>query len=374
MNMKTARKLLALLLGFSVVLLNETPVLAAQVTRLSVSLSDTRPTVSNAHTWAFTHTSAATLKGIVFSYCTQPSGACTKPGTLVTSAGVEGTVTGLTAADWTLHAVGISQPRFENTTANGEAISAGTPVSIQMTTITNPDIGGADACTASSNTSTATCYVRLGTYTTTDGSSGLVDQGIGSFTVINFITVTARVDPTFTFVVSEVLHDAIHNGITASEDSTYSSLPFGNLTAGTPKYAAHQLNVTTNTENGYTVTMKMLSQMTGIYSANNIDPFVGSAAVWGTPQDWSHPNGTTTPNDNSAWIGANTTGANVAGWTQPMTGKFGPVNNSENQVMHGLRSDNGATAVYVTYAIEANVFQPADTYTGTLVYNALPTY
>ncbi len=34
----------------------------------------------------------------------------------------------------------------------------------------------------------------------------------------------------------------------------------------------------------------------------------------------------------------------------------------------------GASGVYVTYAVEANVYQPADTYTGVLVYNALPTY
>jgi len=371
-NMKSTFKVLSLSLAAVAFVVVAGQALAAQVTRLAVSLSDSRPTVSNSHTWSFTHTQSATLKSITFQYCTLPSGSCTKPTGLVTSGAQEGTITGLTAADWTLNAAG-SHPRLENTTAGGQGITANQPMSIQMTTITNNDITGSGCATASNN-STATCYVRFFSYTSVDGVTGLVDEGIASYTIISAITVTARVDPTFTFVISESVADTVHTGITTSVSSTYNTLPFGNLTAGTPKYAAHQLNVTTNTENGYTVTMSMLTQMTGVYTSNNIDPFVGGGSVWGTPTAWSEPNGST-PNDNTGWIGANTTDADVSGWsTQPMTGYFGPVESAANQVMRGTRSDNGANAVYVTYAIEANVFQPADTYTGTIVYNALPTY
>jgi hypothetical protein len=371
-KMKNIQNLIVLLLGVVFTLLSVTTASAAQVTRLSVSLSDSRPEVSNNHTWSFTHTQAATLKSITFNYCTAPSGGCIKPGSLITSTATKGSVSGLTDADWTLNAAG-GAPRLENITANGQGISARTPISITLNSITNNPIAGSN-CTAASNNSTATCYVQLATFTSSDGLSGLTDEGIASYTVVSAVTVSARVDPTFTFVVSLVADATSHNGITTSVASTYNTLPFGNLTAGTPKYAAHQLNVTTNTENGYTVNMKMLTQMTGVYTANNIDPFVGNSAVWGTPQDWTHPNGNT-PNTNTGWIGANTTDADVAGWSgQPMTGKFGPVESTDDEVMRGLRSDSGATPVYVTYALEANVFQPADTYTGTIVYNALPTY
>jgi hypothetical protein len=372
--MKTARKVLALLLGLSTIFFNVAPAFAAQVTNLKVSLSDTRPSVSNSHTWSFTHTSASTLKGIQFSYCIQPSGGCTKPTGLNTNGAVKGAITGLTDADWTLHATGLAAPRLENITADGQAVSAGTVISVTMTTITNNPIGTNQAteCHSVGGGTAATWYVNLGTSTSTDASSGLVDEGSASYTIVASVEVTARVDPTFTFLISSVANNTTNNSITTTGNSTFSSLGFGNLTAGTPKYLAHQLNVTTNTENGYTVSIKMLSQMTGIYSSNNVDPFVGGGSVWSTPTTWSLPNGTT-PNDNTAWIGANTTGTNV-GWSQPAAGLFGPVENSEHIVMHGLSSDNGTTAVFVTYAIEANVFQPADTYTGTVVYNALPTY
>ncbi len=36
--------------------------------------------------------------------------------------------------------------------------------------------------------------------------------------------------------------------------------------------------------------------------------------------------------------------------------------------------DNGQTPVYVNYALEVNVYQPADVYSGTLIYTATTTY
>src|SRR5262249_4614520 len=115
---------------------------------------------------------------------------------------------------------------------------------------------------------------------------------------------------------------------------------------------------------------KMVTQMTGVYSANNIDPFI---APWGTPTTWTDPTGST-PNDNTGWVGANTTDTDVTGWSASPSQKFGTISATANIVMQKSSSDNGSAPVYVTYAIEANVFQPADTYTGTLIYNALPTY
>jgi hypothetical protein len=372
--MKSARKLLALLLGLTSTLAIAGQVYASQVTRLALSLSDSRPSTSSVHTWTFTHTSAGTIKSIRFTYCTHPSGGCTTPPNLNTSGATISSLAPLTAANWTMDAT-TSPGSYYIRYLTGEVVSAGTPMTLAFSGVTNGTIGTnqANECLSDTAHSAATCYVLLGTYTGSDGATGLVDEGIASFTIVNSVEVTARVDPTFTFTVGGVAGTQQHNGITTTTASDFNTLHFGNLTAGTAKYMAQQLNVTTNTENGYTVTVKMLSQMTGIYSANNVDPFVGTGATWGAPHSWTDPNGTT-PNDNTAWIGANTTGNDIAGWTQPATGLFGPVNATENVVMHGLNSDNGTVATFVSYAIEANVFQPADTYTGTLVYNALPTY
>jgi len=101
--------------------------------------------------------------------------------------------------------------------------------------------------------------------------------------------------------------------------------------------------------------------------------FTVDGGGWGTPQPWESPV-STTPNALTGWLGANTTDTDVPGWSLAPEEKFGPVELSNNVVMQGAGSDAGTTRVYVTYAIEVNVRQPADTYTGRLIYSALPTY
>jgi hypothetical protein len=369
--MRSTKRIIGILLGLTTTLATVAPALALQVRSLRIILGTSVAAVSTTHTWQFTNSSGNTIKSITFTYCKQPSGTCVTPDNLTTSAATKTGLTGLTDANWSLLVGTNGSPRLVETTGLGEGVTNTTIVNLIMGGINNSSIGD---CNPVSNNSSDTCYAKLTTYTDTAGLPGnKVDEGIGSYTIIEAVQVTARVDPTFTFVVSAVTSNTAHNGVTTSETSTYSTLPFGNLTAGTPKYTAHQLNVTTNTENGYTVAMRMSVQMAGVYSANNIDPFAAATVSWSNPVVWSEPTGTT-PNDNTSWIGANTSNNVVGGWTGADEGKFGPVASSENVVMQELRSDNGTVPTYVTYAIEANVFQPADTYTGTLLYSALPTY
>jgi hypothetical protein len=81
---------------------------------------------------------------------------------------------------------------------------------------------------------------KIGTYSdaSTDAAN-LIDSGVASVTFVEQVSVTARVDATFTFVVDGVAN-VTHNGVTTSVSSAYNTLPFGSLTAGTPKYAAHR--------------------------------------------------------------------------------------------------------------------------------------
>jgi hypothetical protein len=180
------------------------------------------------------------------------------------------------------------------------------------------------------------------------------------------------ISPMLTFTIAGTAARSVINGITTSEASTYSTLPFGNMTAGIPKYTAHQLSVTTNSSWGYTVTMQLGSYLQGNYLSNNIDPFTGSGATWASPQAWSSPEGVVA-NINTGWIGANTSDTRVSGWTNS-AGKFGPVSTLSYPVMYSTGPDISGTTVYVTYAIEVNIFQPADLYAGTIIYNIIPTY
>lgn len=369
--MKPAQKLVSLLFFVIFLAFATKPAEAAQILNAKLTLSDSRPAISATHTFIFTHQTSATLKQISFKYCTQPSAlndACGTINGLDTTTGTKGTVTGLTNGSWTLDASSVAGNPLLNNTGAGESINANTVITVPMESILNHAI---DDCQAGGDTSSDTCYVRIRSYTGL--GTGLIDQGIVSYTVVAAVTVSARVDPSFTFIVESVDSATVHSDITTSTASTFSTLPFSNLTAGTPKYVAHSLRVTTNTQSGYTISMKMLESsgaiLRGNYTSNNIDPFI---ANWSTPTTWTEPTGTT-PNDNTGWIGANTTDTDVSGWGTPSQ-KFGTVSSTAYTVMQSNSSDNGATPVYVTYAIEANVFQPADTYSGTLQYNALPVY
>jgi hypothetical protein len=368
--MKILSKVLGLVFALSLLLV-PTEVSASTVTNLILDLSDSRPSVNSIHSFTFTHTTAQTLNQIIFQYCRNPSGACTIPTNISTTGANENAISGgLTAASWTVTSPSNGTVNVDYMGAGlGEVENANSPMTIAIGNITNMQNGD---CGGASNDSSETCYVLL---TSENPTNATIDTGTVSYTIIEPVVVTARVDPTFTFTVAAVGANTVNNAITTSVASTYNTLPFGNLTASTPKYAAQALRVTTNTENGYTVTMTMLTQMTGVYTSNNIDPFAPTLGGfgWGAPAAWTEPTGST-PNDNTGWIGANTTDTDVAGWSSSPAEKFGPVSNAENTIMSGADSDNGTTPVYVTYAIEANVFQPADSYTGTLIYNALPTY
>jgi hypothetical protein len=225
-------------------------------------------------------------------YCKTPSGTCNTPDNLTTTGATEGAVTGLTGANWTVTAGTNGLVIYHAQTP--ENVSAGTVMSLGFGSIINSQI---DDCQPGNDASTDTCYVRITTYAN-DAASTIVDTTIVSYTIISAVTVSARVDPTFTFVVGGVAANQVRSDITSSVASTYNTLPFGNLTAGTPKYATHQLNVTTNTQGGYTVSARVATPLTGVYTSNNIDPFIGA---WSAPTTWTEPTGST-PNDNTGWF------------------------------------------------------------------------
>lgn len=366
--MNSAQRILSISLSAILLLLITSGARAAQVSDMVVDLSNTDENASSTHAITWTNKSSSTLMTVRFQYCTTPSGTCTTPGNMVSTAATKGTLTNMVQGDWSLVTTVNTKPRFENTNA-GEDLATDV-VTAEMVGIDNHDIGD---CNAVPNQSTDTCYVRMGTYTDIPFAT-LIDEGVASVTVTQAVTVDARVDPLFVFTIAADAAGNVHSQITTSAASTYNQLNFGNLTAGTPRYIAHMLTVTTNTENGYTITMRMNDDMTGTYPANNFDPFKSS---WAVPTTWTEPTGQT-PSQDTAWIGFNTNDytatANDDKVEQFGAQLFGPVNSTDNVVMEEGRSDNGSTPIYVTYGLEANVFQPADTYTGQIIYTALPVY
>ena len=114
----------------------------------------------------------------------------------------------------------------------------------------------------------------------------------------------------------------------------------------------------------------MASAMTGTYGSNNVDPFSGSSATWADPKDWTSPTGTTS-NTDTAWVGAHVTDSDVSQFSGT---EFGPANTTANTIMSSTGPDDGSSPENIVYALEVNVYQPADVYTGTILYTATPTY
>lgn len=344
---------------------------AAEMSAQSLALADPRPNVATTYTFAFTHTSASTVKRFTFDFCKDPSPVtgivCDDP--ITTGSLASATLNSVDSdlgviGDWGI-TVNDKVITMEKTTGT-IAINAGTGLQIQLGAITNSLLTedcDEDTVTAENDT----CYVYVKSY---NDSSVLVDSGVVTYTIVQAVTVTAKVDPTFTFVVSGIGANTTTNGITTTVASTSTTLPFGSLVPGSPRYAAHALYVTTNTVSGYTVSATLTTALTGIVNTNNIDPFV---APWSAATTWTQPTGSE-PNVNTGWIGANTNDTDVTNWNGDMSSKFGGISSSAVNVGEKSSSDNGTTPMLVTYAVGVNVFQPSDFYTGTLFYNALPRY
>ena len=178
----------------------------------------------------------------------------------------------------------------------------------------------------------------------------------------------ANLDPSLTLSIAGVASGQTHNSITTSITSTSTTLPFGNITPGTPKYGAHEIAITTNDSvETFAVLVRLSALIQGLYPGNNFDPFVGNSATWSSPQSWIEPTGTVA-NSNTGWFGANTTDTTLSGWSGGGS-IFGPIGVTDTVI---VQSSTGLTKTeYITYGIEANAAQPADLYSGTRIYTVI---
>lgn len=313
-----------------------------------------------------------TLGSLRFQYCVLPSGACSFPSGGGAS-GTLGTYTEATVAptqtftgSWEA-----GSTRWNVAAPTAETTIAGNVWRFQFTSSINPAYTD---CTHNPpvGNSTGTCYVRIYAYAATN-FTGTPDETIVSLTVTQAVTVSARVDPTFTFTVEGTTGDGstaantttLTNGIT----TTVTTIPFGNLTANSEKFAAHSLTVTTNTVGGYTIAARMVANLTGSAYGDDIDPFTGGGATSSDPNAWTLPTGVVS-GTNSGWLGV---GTDDTGVTAQAANQFFPLTTTDFVV---ARTPNSASTRVskIVYGIEVNAFQEADNYTGTLLYTATPVY
>jgi hypothetical protein len=237
---------------------------------------------------------------------------------------------------------------------------------------TNPSVVGSQMLTISS-------------YST--GGTTLYDYSTFRVAIVNSVTVTATVQASLTFTISGVTSTTVPyvNGAALTGSSTYNTIAFGILTPGVEKTFGQRLNVTTNANYGYSVTVAQNQNLTASNGAT-IAPFENGAAASTTPLIWAAPSGTLGSFKTYGHFGITSADTSLsgggvdAGTKNPFSGtKYkGFWGTTPIEVMyHNGPSDGLAAGIgssTVAYSIQISPLQQAGDYTNTLTYVCTPTY
>lgn len=338
---------------------------AAAVTNASDTLSDSAPSELSNHTIEFT-TPNGLVSGqtIVLTF----DGAFTFP-----VAGFDFNDIDLaTTTDEVLGAAAGANTWGVATTSN----------TITLTTPTNYGVASATAITieiGSNATFGATGNSRITNPSATSsypiGITAGQDSGEVLVAIIENVTVSASIETVFDFTIAGVASGQTVNSspTTTATGTTPTTLPFGTVTQGTSKTLAHDLSITTNAANGFSVTVEQSANLQSSTGAD-IDGFIngaytntptawtGPSAVIGSENTYGHWGVTSDDSDFSAtpdrWVAASTTPRVIF---------------SNNTVSNGTGVGQGTTRV--GYQIQISPLQEAgNDYTTTLTYIATPTF
>jgi hypothetical protein len=312
----------------------------------SIQLSDSRPGQAGV-----TYLTTFTPSGTTAIRCVQIkfASAADMTGTpnMTNSSAAKGTFVNLTAGSWTID--NSTQGTISYTNAAGEATSVA-PTSIQTTTITN--------------TTAATFYAQISTFTNVNCSTGPVDQSnVVALVTVGGVTATVIIAPTIAFNVANYGSAVNSSGDTAPNNvnADNAAISFGTVAAGATKWGSQTLTVSTNGVHGYTLYTRYSGEMTdaasdtirdqsGTPSSGNDFDASASQSSFAYTTDAASPydfGGTA-----NKWAGLTT--SNVA------------INAKSNAVNSDL--------THIEYKIGISNVQPPGTYSTVIAYTAAPSY
>jgi hypothetical protein len=262
--------------GFVVasLVVNSGAVWAATLTSASVSLSDPRPSATSVN-YDFQGSSVTTsaIRCIKVIFATTAQGT-TKPTNMVTASGI--TIDAATdyiptPASWSR---GGSDPdgTVTFTNATGETPASASARNWILAGFTNSSVAD------------TSFYYRFSTYNNTDCSTSPVDSVTVAFILTNGQSLTLSVDATLSFTVNAVSSGQTCNGATSTQSSTSTTIPFGSVTVAANSIVCQDLQVASNSNNGYTVYIRYTGQPTSgsdtiaDHTGSNASPTVFSAA------------------------------------------------------------------------------------------------
>lgn len=172
------------------------------------------------------------IGSIRFEYCTEAGGTCTTPTGLVTTSATMGTQSGATG--FTLNNTTNGSPYITRTAAS---VTAGAALSYQLLGVTNP------------TTVNESFYVRITTYTGTDGATGGVDTGTVAASTAEQIVLSGVMPESLIFCTGETV-------AANCTSSTPGTIEFDRLFSPTDTaVATSQMAASTNAERGYTISV-----------------------------------------------------------------------------------------------------------------------
>jgi hypothetical protein len=257
---KLAVAIVALLLGVVPLLVAWGRAYAGELTQRAIYMNTSSPGTVTDHTFGFNIGTAGSLGSIAFEYCDNsplsalpcnaPAGLNLTAATLDAQAGQSG---------FTIH---------PSTTANRMVITRpstlalAVPASYTFGNVTNP------------STPKQTIFVRISTYSASDGVTGRIDYGATVFSTSGALGAQGFVPPFLTFCV----------GVTVAPNcssATGDFISFGELSTTATRVATLQFAVATNVDIGYAVSFLG----TPLTSGNNVIPTpAGSTSTIGTSQ------------------------------------------------------------------------------------------
>lgn len=324
----------------------------------SDTISDSDVSVTANHTFDFTTGTSTAINGYIEVTFPAQFGTSSLANATCPDAGANWTET-LNNGDRTLRCTATA----ENTAGVEQII---------INSVINPD-------------SEATRYIDIIHY---DSSNNVLERVTVAVAIIEDILMTAKVDSTLAFTISGTSTAGIVGGIHCSNASTATNTPFGTLTVGATSTVCQTLNVTTNANDGYTVTVEQDDELTSD-SDSNINSFNNSPDNTGstTPEAWTSPTNTLDAYHTYGHMGLYSDDTDLedyaTGYEDFDNGEtavwFAGLNSTDPMpIMHhdspsdGTTQDKGEASII--YQAEIGSLQEAGDYENTLTYVCTPTF
>lgn len=212
-----------------------------------------------------------------------------------------------------------------------------------------------------------------------DGAGNIIDTTFGKLAATENVRVTAIVDPTITFIVSNTGSVTIGTSRCSSPlgngapDTTATSVSFGPLVLGSYNNLSQQLSCTTNSQNGYVIQAFENRPMTMLGDTTTLPDTTCNATGCNstTPKAWT---AYTTSGFGYALEGISINGATLGIPTAGQYKAFGVGEAAAQPILSRTTTPAGTDSIYVCYRAVASTTQQAGTYENSVNYIATATF